>query len=226
MSTIARIVVRGTRDPRRFAGFSGVGELNDWLDSMNGGRHEPDTSEASIGETEPYYVADSDLRTLIASPEFQKLNREMKAAVLSDPELTEAFASFIRDSGSFRIRASDELLYLPGERVIVVPAWVLSPPSFRLGAAFFSLAHEIYHNKYRLVLPGIPVTREVWAKNESIATYEAYWVTVRVGLSIQSGLSMEAWAAVNIVRGSSDKEGALRRLQEHYEEVYKRRYER
>lgn len=216
MSPLDTVYVRAVSDPHRFAGFSSLDALNDWLALQGRGGGEYGEVDDSIGEPTVVYVADPDAETLIGSAEFQKLNEAMKEAVFRDPQLTQAFAEFIRDNGQFVVGSSSLVIFDPANNTITLPQQFLTPGPHHLGAAFFVVAHEIYHHKYQWVAAGTPVTRETWGLNEAKATWEAYLATIRAGVTVGDGLDFSAGSAFQIAKSAPDEQSAMVELQEHY----------
>ena len=218
---MSRVQVWGFRDPFRFAGFTDFDSFVAHLESMYGPRPGDPLSDQEAPITEPAYEIDPALETLMRSPEFHRLNAKVKEEILKDQNLVEAFAKFLNGGGYFVVDDTRGQFATWEEGPpphIILPNTFLNPTEFYVNAAVFSLAHEIYHNEYQLY---DRVTPESWARNEAVATLEAFRATERMGIDIDGvGLSYLLGAAISIIKDSANDSEALDRLGDHFLAAY------
>lgn len=211
------VYVYGFRDTNRFAGFPDFDSFVLYLESQFGsGSGELHDSMDPVGE--PEYEVDPALATLMASPEFHKLAQSVKAEILKDQDLVEAFASFLNSGGTFVIDNSSQFATWQGgpPPIITLPDTFLNPSSSDIDRAIFALAHEIYHDKFQTLQPGHTALQ--WAHNEAIATLEAYRATERMGLYLDGdNFGLRQGAAISLIRSSSSDAEAIQKLEEFYE---------
>ena len=185
------------------------------------GPGEQSDHESPISPDESNYVIDPALETLMSSAEFHKLSEAVKAEVLKDQNLVEAFAKFLNSNGHFVVddTKGDYATWEAGPPpAITLPSAFLSPIATDVDRAVFLLAHEIYHNEYQRY-DGI--TQESWAHNKAIATLEAYRATERMGLHVDgNGLSIHIGAALSIIRNSANDSEAIEQLEDLFLQVY------
>ena len=214
-----RVIVYGSSGPERFAGFQDFASFIAFLESQFGSNEQQD-HESPIGPDDGGYEVDPALATLMSSPEFHKLAESVKAKILQDQHLVEAFAKFLNDGGTFVIDNSFQgAIFNPGPPpVISAEAPILTPGSdYYIIRAVFALAHEIYHNEFRHYPTDGTGTLQQWAYNEAVATLQAYRALERMGLDSQiEGLSMTQEAAVDLIRNSANDAEAMQGLEEHY----------
>ena len=163
---------------------------------------------------------DPALATLMSSPEFHKLAESVKAQVLKDQHLVEAFAKFLNDGGTFVIDNSFQgAIYHPGPPPVISAAVsILTPGSDPyVPRAVFALAREIYHNEFQHYPTDGTGTLQQWAYNEAVATLQAYRALERMELDSQlDGLSMVQFDAVELIRNSANDAEAMQGLEAHY----------
>ena len=214
-----RVVVYGSRDPNRFAGFPDYDSFVSYLESRYGPGE--NMVHDSLDPLNSNYEIDPALETLMSSAEFHKLSKEVKAEILKDKNLQEAFAKFLNSGGHIVVddARGQYATWAPGPPpVITLPNTFLNPMSTDIDRAVFALAHEIYHNEYQ-TYDGI--TPESWAHNEAIATLEAYQATQRMGLYVDGdGLGVKIGGALPIIRNSTSDSEAIEKMEEHFLKLY------
>ena len=214
-----RVVVYGSRDPNRFAGFPDYDSFVSYLES----RYGPGENMVHdyLDPLSSNYEIDPALETLMSSAEFHKLSKEVKAEILKDQNLQAAFAKFLNSGGHFVVDETrgDYATWESGPPpVITLPNSFLNPMSTDVDRAVFTLAHEIYHNEYQ-TYDGI--TPESWAHNEAIATLEAYQATQRMGIYVDgNGIELKIGIAISIIRNSASDFEAIEKMKEHFLKLY------
>ena len=220
--TLDVIIVKGTQDPSRFAGFPDLESLLSWLQNQYGGKgDEQHDSQRPIDENTPVqtYEIHPDTETLIASPEFQKLNQAIKTRIFQDEKLTRDFAKFIRDGGTFVVDNSiSQALYvgtIPPK--IIIKSIHINPIAPNEDGALFVLAHELYHHIHRT--PN-PLDREKWAMNETMASLLAFQVLKRLGIRQIHGATPNVQFIFDIIFKSPDEDTAKAGLMEYFRRIY------
>ena len=214
---MSTVVVYGLRDPLRFAGFPDFESFIAYLESELGSNSGDPSDQDSPTPPDPSYEVDPALETLMRSPEFHKLNQAVKTEILKDQNLTEAFAKFLNDGGTFVLNSSIQLaIWDRGPPpFITLPNSFLNPGATYVDRAVFALAHEIYHNEFQHYFPG--GTWQQWAHNEAVATLQAYRAVERMGLDLDTdGLGHVQGIAVSLIRNSANDAEAMQKLEEHY----------
>lgn len=216
-SIMETVTVYGYRDPDRFAGFPDFDTFVQYLESSYGSNENHDSMNPL---EDPAYIIDPALATLIASPEFQKLNTAVKTEILKDQNLMEAFAKFINSNGTFVLNNSTESAtwQVGPPPIITLPNSFLNPTQYYVDRTVFALAHEIYHNEFQTLPPyGQPLTALQWAHNEAVATLAAYRATERMNLYLTgNGFGAKQGSAIGIIRNSTNDADAIQGLEDFY----------
>lgn len=128
-----------------------------------------------------------------------------------------AFASFISQGGFFTVtNASSALFHRGPPPHIDLPQTMLTPSNSMLSDSLFKLTHEIYHHIHRTMPDGL-VTKEQWAYNEAIASFETYKTLERTGMvpnnnNIFDGVGV----VVNAFKNAESDTAAMESLKAHY----------
>lgn len=207
-------MVRGTSYPAHFASFPSLDALLSWMGNQYGRRDEEQhTSQVPISENDPIYVyeLDPDVKTLVSSTEFQKLNEKLKAKVFQGLEFTKAFAKFILDGGRFVIdsTASMATYHATEPPHIKLQGWNINPGDYAVNAMVFVIAHEIYHHVYKW--SGV-LDRDAWARNEAIASLMAYKVANRIGITSVEGGQGDVAVVFSLAAGAISDDEAMSKL--------------